>query len=288
MDQVSSVTTAVLRRAAVSAAVVAVAAVATAATAGASWAVIAVEVSDGEIGYAVAGCGELPATALSAGGVVVIDGADDEDAAGLLERLADGADPETVLRDAGDDVVAGAVAGSGRGAAVGRASSDAGRRATADGRLVVIGTDLDDTAVLDRAVDAFVERGDLRLGDRLLRALEAGSAAGGDARCSTDDVTQTADRARLAIAGGDGVLEVEAREGALGANALVGLRDDYEAEREARYGACEDCDLGAIDVPEGDVPGTSRRIASFIFTFGTLIVFLVIYRRWRTGLDDDD
>lgn len=291
MHLVSSVTS-ILRRAIAGAVLAAVAGVAVATGAGASWAVVAADPGNGELGYAVATCDrDAVGAALSTAGAVVVDAEDADDlAAEALDRIVRGSRPDAALEvvAAAEVVGAGTSRNGGAAATVGDDRADTGRRSSTDGRVVVVGSDLEDPAVLDRALAAFEERPDLALGDRLLRALEAGSAAGGDARCTTDNVTQTAAYARLAIAGGeDGALDVDRGEGTLGPNALTGLREEYEAARADRYGDCDGCDLGAIDVPEGDVPGRSRRIASFVFTFGTLIVFLIIYRRWRLGLDED-
>ena len=62
-------------------------------------------------------------------------------------------------------------------------------------------------AVVADALEAFVRddpEGDNTLADRLMRALEAGSAAGGDLRCNRDGITSTAATAMIVLArGGD-------------------------------------------------------------------------------------
>jgi uncharacterized Ntn-hydrolase superfamily protein len=80
------------------------------------------------------------------------------------------------------------------------------RQAPAAG-VTVQGNFLAGEAVVDAALAAFLEddpAGYNALPDRLLRALEAGSAAGGDARCNNDQVKQTAATAAILVArGGD-------------------------------------------------------------------------------------
>ena len=69
------------------------------------------------------------------------------------------------------------------------------------------GNTLVSEAVVGDALDAFRTddtRGRNSLADRLMRALEAGSAAGGDVRCNGDGITSTAATAMILVAcGGD-------------------------------------------------------------------------------------
>lgn len=69
------------------------------------------------------------------------------------------------------------------------------------------GNTLESAEVVSRPLDAFRwedPAGFNTLSDRLMRALEAGSAAGGDVRCNNEDVRQTAAMAVILVArGGD-------------------------------------------------------------------------------------
>lgn len=70
----------------------------------------------------------------------------------------------------------------------------------------VQGNTLVGQAVLVGAMNAFIADdpdGENELSDRLMRALEAGSAAGGDVRCNRDGVTSTAASAMILLARGD-------------------------------------------------------------------------------------
>lgn len=79
--------------------------------------------------------------------------------------------------------------------------SDLGRAVTAQGNTLV------SEAVVADALAAFLRddpAGRNTLADRLMRGLEAGSAAGGDVRCNRDGITSTAATAMILVArGGD-------------------------------------------------------------------------------------
>jgi uncharacterized Ntn-hydrolase superfamily protein len=125
-----------------------------------------------------------------------------------------------------------------------------------DSRAVAVqGNILAGPAVVTDAMDAFstdVPDGRNELADRLMRALEAGSAAGGDVRCNNARVRQTAAAAFILVArGGDApyaarnigitdkakptapwlALSVSERE--FGPNPVTALRKDYDAWRAA-------------------------------------------------------
>ena len=80
-------------------------------------------------------------------------------------------------------------------------SYDRRRAVTAQGNTLV------GEAVVGKALEAFLQddpAGLNTLPDRLMRALEAGSAAGGDIRCNRDGITSTAATAMILVArGGD-------------------------------------------------------------------------------------
>ena len=81
----------------------------------------------------------------------------------------------------------------------------AGRSDSVAHAVTVQGNFLESEAVVHDALRAFVEaEGDgVVLADRLLRAIEAGSAAGGDVRCNDEDVVQTCMSAFVSVARGD-------------------------------------------------------------------------------------
>ena len=81
----------------------------------------------------------------------------------------------------------------------------AGIRADASRGVSVQGNTLVSEAVVSNALAAYVwedPTGFNALPDRLLRALEAGSVAGGDVRCNSDSVRQTAATAMIVVARG--------------------------------------------------------------------------------------
>ncbi|MBC8087475.1 MAG: DUF1028 domain-containing protein [Phycisphaerae bacterium] len=81
----------------------------------------------------------------------------------------------------------------------------AGVRANASRGVSVQGNTLVSEAVVANALAAYVwedPTGFNKLSDRLLRALEAGSVAGGDVRCNSDSVRQTAATAMIVVARG--------------------------------------------------------------------------------------
>jgi uncharacterized Ntn-hydrolase superfamily protein len=91
------------------------------------------------------------------------------------------------------------------GAAAPDARRWAGIRADAARGVSVQGNTLAGAAVVSNALAAFVwedPTGFNQLTDRLMRALEAGSVAGGDVRCNTETVRQTAATAMIVAARG--------------------------------------------------------------------------------------
>jgi len=138
----------------------------------------------------------------------------------------------------------------------------------------VQGNTLEDASVVSNALDAFAEQGigAVELPDRLLRALEAASAAGGDSRCNREDFQQTAQAAFIAVAKADQVpfagtlikdpapansalpwLLISVIEAKGGPNPLLELRSQYDAWRSENLPPCADCDLDPIPVPAGGV-----------------------------------
>ena len=120
--------------------------------------------------------------------------------------------------------------------------------------VTIQGNTLVSEAVVSNALQAFRSDSNLdqnTLPDRLMRALEAGSAAGGDSRCNNDEVEQTAATAFILVARGIdepyatrriGItdmrttdapwLAISATESRFGPNPLIELRNLYDVWRE--------------------------------------------------------
>jgi uncharacterized Ntn-hydrolase superfamily protein len=139
----------------------------------------------------------------------------------------------------------------------------------------VQGNTLADASVVSNALDAFTEEGigAVELSDRLLRALEAASAAGGDNRCNQGDIQQTAQAALIAVAKADQPpfagtlvkdpapdnpalpwLYISVIEGKGGPNPLLELRSQYKTWRSENLPLCANCNLDPIPVPTGGDP----------------------------------
>jgi uncharacterized Ntn-hydrolase superfamily protein len=91
------------------------------------------------------------------------------------------------------------------GAAAPNSARFAGIRGDAARAVSVQGNTLVGPAVVEDALKAFLAddpNGFNRLPDRLMRAIEAGSAAGGDVRCNTETNRQTAATAMIVVARG--------------------------------------------------------------------------------------
>jgi imidazolonepropionase-like amidohydrolase/uncharacterized Ntn-hydrolase superfamily protein len=185
-----------------------------------TWSIAAMDRATGDVGIAMASC--VPNTfgdavgALAPGhGVVATQAAWNlENRNRAYEALKDGlsaqaiidlvtaADTSTARRQYGavtmkDGVVE--IAGfTGEGA-----SDWAGIRTDPDMAVTAQGNTLVSEAVVGDALGAFVADdpgGRNTLADRLMRALEAGSAAGGDVRCNRDGITSTAATAMILVA----------------------------------------------------------------------------------------
>jgi len=138
----------------------------------------------------------------------------------------------------------------------------AGDRHSEQASVTVQGNFLTGEDVVTEALAAFLDddpAGYDALPDRLLRALEAGSAAGGDARCNNDQVRQTAATAVIMVArGGDAPYAIETVGGSdagtpaapwltlsvtasrFGPNPIVELRRQYDAWRLENLAAPSD------------------------------------------------
>ena len=169
----------------------------------------------------------------------------------------------------------------------------AGDRQAPEAGVTVQGNILVSEEVVSAAMAAFLEddpAGYNALPDRLLRALEAGSAAGGDQRCNNDEVSQTAATAALLVARGgdapyaiDRVGETDAGTAAapwlalsvvepqFGPNPLVELRRQYNAWRPAHL----------LPPVEGGLNGLVLALAGAIVILAAVAVLVWIRRRGR-------
>ncbi len=146
----------------------------------------------------------------------------------------------------------------------------------------VQGNTLECPNVVSDALAAFgaTDIGPVEFPDRLMRALEAASAAGGDRRCNGDGTRQTAQAAFIAVAragqppyaatmGRDPSpndpdipwLFISVIEAKGGPNPLLELRTRYDAWRSENLPTCAECDLDPIPVPRGGIPRPLGRIA---------------------------
>ncbi len=165
--------------------------------------------------------------------------------------------------------------------------------------VTVQGNVLESKTVVDAALAAFSDpsTGPLTLSDRLMRAMEAGSAAGGDQRCNID-AEQTAAAAFIMVAQGDEApfaverfgesLTDAANAPALylsvshpvgGANPMLALREQYDTWRATNLPSCADCDLSAIPVPAGGTESSLR--LSLIILVGIGVLFVVAIYKWQ-------
>lgn len=174
--------------------------------------------------------------------------------------------------------------------------------------------------VVQSAYAAFTDAtlGDVHLADRLMRAVEAGSAAGGDSRCNQQDVEQTAAATFIMVArNGDGAysvpsfgltaindpnkpwLALSVNEPVLGKNPIPELRSRYDEWRNATLPPCEGCTLAPFaELPPGAEADASRSASGIFSTlfdpvatrfyglvgvalFGIVLIFIF---RWRGKL----
>jgi uncharacterized Ntn-hydrolase superfamily protein len=144
------------------------------------------------------------------------------------------------------------------------------------------GNTLEGPNVVSDALAAFAatDIGSVEFPDRLLRALEAASAAGGDRRCNGNGTRQTAQAAFIAVSKADQPpfaatlgrdpspndpdtpwLFISVIEDKGGPNPMLELRKQYNAWRSENLPACDECDLDPIPVPRGGIPRPLSRIA---------------------------
>lgn len=254
----------------------------------ATWTIAAVDPDTGDVGAAGAGC--VDADLLSTAGLAPRHGAIAAQAvhlergrdlgvqligqgktpAQVLTALTSPAfDPESPRRQYG--VVTLDASGAFTGSKVEPWSGDRNGQGAGGSAVVVV----DNAASADVAREAYeafqrTDAGPLHLTDRLMLALEAGSATGGDKRCNVDDITQTARSAFVMaarphdpvfVAPSNTPLElvaglpwlalsavnVDNRE-----NPVVELRTQYDEWRAASLPPCPECAASAAEIPIGD------------------------------------
>jgi hypothetical protein len=174
----------------------------------------------------------------------------------------------------------------------------AGDRQDENNAVSAQGNTLEGEAVVSDALSAFISRdlGPVQLSDRLIRALEAASAAGGDLRCNQADVEQTGQAAFIAVSqsgqpafsatvGSDPHsndpaipwLFISIIEPRGGPNPLIELRHQYDTWRSQNLPLCENCNLDPILVPSGGRPRPfSKVLLNFVNRIGLTVAIAFI------------
>lgn len=237
-----------------------------------TWSIVAVDPATGDVGVAAATCLDLHIDTIAAlvpgKGAAAVQARvsvpnrntvyqllqEGNSAEDIIQRVSDRAfDADVELRQYG---VVTLNNGSVRAAAfTGRSTMHwAGSQQEIRMGVTVQGNILVSEAVVADALQAFKESDDQSynaLPDRLIRALEAGSPAGGDRRCNNNQVMQTAATAFILVArGGDqpyaaralGItdmgtlnapwLAISVVKAMFGSNPLIELRERYDAWRQ--------------------------------------------------------
>jgi hypothetical protein len=253
------------------------------------WAVATADPRTGDVGVAGAACGESPldyrAVLVPGKGAGVLMGVNsplrrDRFGAQIEQPLpapaivanltASTDDPDAAIRQYGIVTLAQGTAqvSAFSGAQLAPSASEATDSASG---IVAVGSGMQKADSSDRMLSAFqTSNASLSLPDRLMRALEAGSASGGTSLCNRDGVSQTASTAFLMFArAGDPVFQVKTLGGAApaepdppylalsttepkgGRNAILTLRDQYDLWRAKNLPPCPDCAQARISVPAG-------------------------------------
>lgn len=254
----------------------------------ATWTIVAVDPRTGDVGAAGAGCVDADLLAVAGlvprVGTVATQGVYSERGRDLgMQLLQQGRNPPQVLTaltgpafdpDSAKRQYAAVTSGSANAFTGSKVEQWSGDRSGtgAGGSAAVIVDTAADGEVARNAYEAFQTEthGPLHLTDRLMLALEAGSAAGGDKRCNVDGVAQTARSAFVVAARPQdpvfaapsntplemvaglpwlalSVVNVDNRE-----NPILDVRAEYDDWRATALPACPDCNLDAVEVPEGD------------------------------------
>jgi len=267
-----------------------------------TWSIVAIDLETGDVGAAGASCVPVNATVLAAlvpgKGVAATQAEfslENRDtvfallqeglpAEEILEQMTVGSsDPRLALRQygivtsGGEEVQAAGFTGE-------RNFNWAGDSQNSNLAVSVQGNTLESEDVVGWSLEAY-EAGDLwslSMPDRLMRALEAGSAAGGDKRCNSDGVQQTALSAFIVVSQAhqppfavpfsestelDGPdipwLYAAVIEESGGPNPIVELRRQYDDWRESHLPPCPECIRNRIEIPTGEMaPGEPTKQSS--------------------------
>ena len=198
-----------------------------------TWSIVGVDPKSGDVGVAVASCVPTHGDAIAAlvpgkGAAATQAGFDLRNRNKVFEALKQGLTAEAVIAQVTDPAwdketdrrqygvltmhegfvrAAGFTTPTRQGTTVGDdgTSRYAGVMADASRGVISQGNTLASHEVVQRPLDAYRwddPAGFNRLSDRLMRALEAGSIAGGDVRCNVDNVRQTTAMAAILVARG--------------------------------------------------------------------------------------
>lgn len=259
-----------------------------------TYSIVAVDPVTGDVGAAGASCVPISAASLAAlvpgqGSAAIQAAFIPENQAKVFDLLRQGATASEIIRLISDDTYDSEVDirqygvvtfHDGSIEAVGFTGDEtpswAGDRQDATYAVSVQGNTLESEAVVSDALAAFsaTDIGSVELPDRLMRALEAASAAGGDRRCNNQSgFQQTAQAAFIMVAKAGQPsfttpigkepspnnstlpwLYISFIEAKGGPNPLLELRSRYNAWRSENLPPCADCNLDAIPVPPGGDP----------------------------------
>ena len=259
----------------------------------ATWSIIAVDPRTGEVGSVGASCNPSVvgiANIVPGQGVLVVQAKPNGGAKRLgLEMLSNGANPEEIIAALADpsfdtgfqETQYGVVAlGFDQAATAFTGDETSGWHGDVQGDQVSVqGNFLAGPEVVNNALAAFQADAEAPLADRLMAALEAGSAAGGDRRCGE----QTALSAFLMVAqptddpnsAGFGIVIPSQEAG--GANPVTLLREQYEQSKAERQ-PVRLLTLNSDEVLIFSLVGPSL--------VGLILALVLPFsrRRWRSGL----
>lgn len=258
-----------------------------------TWSIVAIDPESGEAGAAGASCVPINAAVLAAlvpgkGAAAIQAEFAIENRDHVSELLQAGVPAEAILDEMTETAADASLSRrqyglvtllGGQIQATGFTGEDnfewAGDKQDTSKAVSVQGNALEEEAVLLDALDAFIagDAGPLPLADRLVRALEAGSAAGGDRRCNQNGDRQTALTAFVAVLQAGQApfalplssstaysgpeepwLYIAIIEEPGGPNPLLELRREYDRWRALNLASCQLCDHSAIAVPPGASP----------------------------------
>jgi uncharacterized Ntn-hydrolase superfamily protein len=271
-----------------------------------TWTIVAVDATTGDVGVAGASCvPDLHADGLAAlapgkGAAATQALFTMENRNRVFQLLKEGVSADEIIRQVSDPGADSRVADRQYGVVTMSNGSVTAKAFTGSNNLEWSGTQQDtgmsvtiqgnslvSEAVVSSALQAFGSDSNLdhnTLPDRLMRALEAGSAAGGDSRCNNDQVEQTAATAFVLVARGIdepyatrriGItdmgttdapwLAISATESQFGPNPLIELRTLYNVWREENLASTKTSPVN---------PLTFAVVATIVF------VLVLIARSW--------